>query len=340
MDWIKAYQEKISYLKSKEFLATLANKESYLLTDDNLKDLYQKEFFAELNFYSIEAGEQSKTLSQVAIILERLLALNYSKDVIIIGFGGGIVCDIAGFVSAIYKRGCKVVLMPTSLLAMVDACIGGKNGVNSDNYKNQFGTIKQAESINVDLSLLKTLPQDQVDNGMAEVIKHGLISSKDYYQKAISVNLNKGNIENDERVLALIKESISIKLSFVNGDENDQGQRMFLNFGHTLGHTLEKIHNIPHGKAVIWGMIQALKISDKLALISKGQFRDLKAELMKLNTVTPEMIKWDDISQALVSDKKRRGDKITFILLAGLEKPLIKEVDLALVEQVVMSHDE
>lgn len=339
MDWSAEYQTRMSYHKSKEFLAPLKSDDCFLITDKNLKSSYEEEVLANLNYFCIEPGEQSKTLNQVNAILERLLVLNYSRDAIIIGFGGGVVCDLAGFVSAIYKRGCRLVLLPSSLIAMVDASIGGKNGVNSLNYKNQFGTIKQADYINIDFALLESLPVSEIENGMGEVVKHGLISSPAYYQKVKAYNI--GSDDNFKTQLAeIIKESVAIKLSFVNGDENDREQRRFLNFGHTLGHVIEKSHHIPHGKAVIWGMMIAMKISYKLNLISEGLFRELSADLDKLNIVTNNMINWSEIANGLLSDKKRVGEKITFILLEGLGKPVIRDLELDLIKYVMLDADE
>lgn len=342
MKWIEEYKKRISYLESDKFLDQLEKSEYFIITDKNLEKHYQDSLFPEANYYSIEAGEESKRLSTVEEILEKLLKLNYSHNLIIVGFGGGVVGDIAGFISAIYKRGCCLALMPTSLIAMVDASLGGKNGVNSLNFKNQFGTIKQPDFINYDFKLLSTLPYDEFTNGFPEIIKHGLIHSNDYYNKAKTLSIHNINLldTNFTQVIELIIESMNIKLSYVCGDENDKGQRRFLNFGHTLGHVVEKEYGIPHGKAVLWGMIQAIKLSYKLGLIPELLSRTLIAELEKLNIVKYDMIKWQDISQALLNDKKRESEKITFILLEGIGKPLVKDIDLEIIEEVVKAKDE
>lgn len=338
MNCIEDYHKRISYQASSNFLKGLQKSEYFIITDKNLEKYYHKSLFSTASYYSIEAGEESKTLSQVNYILERLLEANYSRNLIIIGFGGGVVCDIAGFISAVYKRGCRVALMPSSLIAMVDASIGGKNGVNSQNYKNQFGTIKQPNYINLDFELLNTLPQSEMANGIPEIIKHGLIFSQDYYDKVKSVSFTNIDSANTE-LIDLIKESVNIKLSFVIGDEGDKGQRRFLNFGHTLGHVIEKLDNIPHGKAVLWGMIQAIKISYKLNLIAETLANSLMTDLAKLNIINSNKLKWEDIAKALLNDKKREGDGITFILLTGVGKPVIKEVSLEIIKQVVMADD-
>jgi 3-dehydroquinate synthase len=333
MSWIEDYQKKITYQASNKFLANLQEQECFIITDKNLENIYQKDLFPTNKYFSINPGELSKTFQKVNEILEVLLELHYSRNVLIIGFGGGVVCDIAGFVSAIYKRGCRLALMPTSLIAMVDASIGGKNGVNSRGYKNQFGTIKQADYINVDFALLKSLNNSEFANGLPEILKHGLLFSNEYYQKVTSF-CQQSKDEQTRLLPNIIKESIAIKLSFVSGDESDKQQRMCLNFGHTLGHVIEKQYSIPHGQAVLWGMIQAIKLSCKLEYLSESQAKCILADLTKYNTVDENMIKWKDISQALEQDKKREGKDITFILLKGVGRPLIHNIDLETIKEI------
>lgn len=338
MTWLEDYQQRISYQNTKDFLQDYKDSNTFLITDKNLLNFYHKEI-TKFNYYSILPGEESKTLEQINIILERLLQLKYSRDVTIIAFGGGIVCDMAGFISAIFKRGCKLALIPTSLIAMVDASIGGKNGVNSQDYKNQFGTIKQADKINIDSTLLASLPQAEVANGMAEVIKHGLLASESYYKKAISFSKIELSDNNKYAFEDLIKESIAIKLSFVAGDEGDKGQRRYLNFGHTLGHAIEKIYQIPHGRAVLWGMLKACQLSYKLGFLPKDLFVKIESDLLKLNTFDTSIINWEKISQALLSDKKREGQGITFILLQDFAKPVIVNLDLDTLKNLLREND-
>lgn len=336
MNLLAEYQKRVSYLANADFLKDLEKSECFIITDSNLEKLYQKALFPNTNYYSIRPGEQAKTLNQVNEILEKLLEYNYTRNLIILGLGGGVVCDLAGFISAIYKRGCRVALMPTSLIAMVDAAIGGKNGVNSVNFKNQFGTIKQPDFLNLDFTFLKTLPEREMNNGIPELLKHGLIFSEEFFNK---VKTFKFKDANNIQLAELIKESIKIKLTFVSGDENDKGQRRFLNFGHTLGHVIEKLNNVPHGYAVLWGMLQAVKLSYALQLISQELVIALKADLDRFNCVSKGSLSWSEISKALLNDKKREGQKITFVLLAGVGKALIKELDLETIKEVVMSDE-
>ncbi len=339
MTWLDDYLRKVSYLKSNVFLSPYENQEIFIITDDNLESLYHAEI-ANFAYYSIKAGEESKCLQEVNLILERLLQDNFSRNVSIIAFGGGIVCDIAGFVSAIYKRGCKLLLMPTSLIAMVDASIGGKNGVNSRDYKNQFGTVKQADRINIDIDLLKTLPLAELKNGMAEVIKHGLLASQSYYEEALKF-LDSIRVEtiSNAGLDSLIRESIAIKLAFVAGDESDKGQRRFLNFGHTLGHAIEKLYHFPHGQAVVWGMLQAVKISYQTGLMSKSIYQRIKSDLERINTFDDSVIDWDKIQEALLSDKKRQGVGLVFILLEDFAKPLVREIDFSIIKQTLFEEN-
>ncbi len=339
MTWIDDYKRKISYENTDSFLEQYVGGESFIITDDNLKSLYSKEI-SQINHYSISPGEESKSLEQVNLILEHLLKENYSRNLTLIAFGGGIVCDITGFISAIYKRGCKLILMPSSVIAMVDAAIGGKNGVNSKYFKNQFGTIKQADRINVDCKLLNTLPKVEFKNGLAEVIKHGILASEEYYRKAIYLANNLPNELGNSFMADLIKESIAIKLSFVSGDEGDEGKRRILNFGHTLGHVVEKLYHLPHGKAVLWGMMKAVVLSYKLDLISKDLYNRIYSDLENLNTFDPDNLDWDTVLKALLSDKKRQAQVFNFILIEGFAKPIIKQVDLNTVKVLIVNNNE
>ncbi|MFA7057676.1 MAG: 3-dehydroquinate synthase family protein [Candidatus Cloacimonadales bacterium] len=338
MSWIEEYQKRISIDKSSSFISKLAQAECFIITDNNLEKLYHDEILQKHKYYSIEPGEASKTLSQANKILERMLKLNLTRNVIVVGFGGGVVCDLTGFVSAIYKRGCPLFLMPTSLLAMVDAAIGGKNGVNSKNYKNQFGTIRHPNWINIDQELLESLPAPEYLNGAAEMIKHGLIYSLEYHAKVkapYTYVLDHQSREMQE----LIKESIAIKLHFVSDDEGDRGKRRYLNFGHTLGHVIEKQLNIPHGVAVIWGMIQAIRLSYHSELISSETFTRLRDELRLAIFLKQFEIEWKDIAKALLNDKKREGEGITFILLTKVGSPVVKELSLEFIKNAIMGED-
>lgn len=338
MNLIEEYQKRISIEKSSSFISKLDQAECFIITDNNLEKLYHDEILQKHKYYSIVPGEASKTLSQANKILERMLKLNLTRNVIVVGFGGGVVCDLAGFVSAIYKRGCPLFLMPTSLLAMVDAAIGGKNGVNSRNFKNQFGTIRHPNWINIDTELFESLPGPEFLNGAAEMIKHGLIYSSEYYAKVEFHHqyiLDHQSTEMQE----LINESIAIKLHFVEDDEGDRDKRRCLNFGHTLGHVAEKILGIPHGLAVIWGMIQALKLSYHSGLISSEKCIRITNGLKLAIFLKQVKLEWKDIAKALLNDKKREGEGITFILLAGVGNPVVKELSLEFIKKVIMGED-
>lgn len=340
MQWTEDYQKRISYEQSGKFLTNLVSSEYFIITDKNLEQHYQEKLLQNLHYYSIEPGEASKTLIQANQIIERMLELNLTRNVTIIGFGGGVVCDLAGFTSAIYKRGCKLALLPTSLLAMVDAAIGGKNGVNSVNYKNQSGTIKQPDWINLDSELLKTLPQVELRNGSAEIIKHGLIYSSEYYKRVKLPERYLANYQSGE-FLKIIQDSIAIKLHFVADDEADKGKRRYLNFGHTLGHVVEKLWNLPHGDAVVWGMVQALKLSYSSGLLPLKQYEELATDLESLNVVKQLGLKleWHKLANSLLSDKKRDGEGITFILLQEVGSPVVKELSLEFIRQVIIDED-
>lgn len=337
MQWIEEYKKKISYKSSDDFLENFIGKECFIITDNNIATYYPK-IISHYRHYIMQAGEETKDLKEVNLILETLLTHNYTRNVMIIAFGGGIVCDIAGFVSAIYKRGVSLTLLPTSLIAMVDAAIGGKNGVNSNKFKNQFGTIKHADYINIDVSLLATLPKEEFTNGMAEVVKHGLLSTSNYYQKAIAYSHKKFSSELIISLEDIIRESIAIKLSYVVDDENDKGRRRFLNFGHTLGHAIEKKYQIAHGNAVLWGMLKALELSQEMKLLSDDLYRKISNDLKALNIVDERKLIWNDIEEALLKDKKRLGEKLPFILLEDIGKPVIHEISIDVVRETLKGY--
>ncbi|OQY36623.1 MAG: hypothetical protein B6226_06275, partial [Candidatus Cloacimonetes bacterium 4572_65] len=294
--WIDNYKERISYNATAKVLAHYGRTECMIITDENLNSLYGKSLFNDQNLYVIPSGEKNKTFNQVNAILEYMLTLHLPRNITVIGFGGGVVCDIAGFVSAIYKRGVPLHLLPTSLLAMVDAAVGGKNGVNSKELKNQFGSIKQPSFINYDIKLLKTLPNDEFYNGIGEMLKHGLIYSQDYFDRCVEFFKKKTFEKLDYTILEeLVKESIDIKLHFVEEDEADMGKRRVLNFGHTLGHIIERRGNHGHGVSVIWGMIKAINYSLGLSLITPKKSEYLLKSLNIFNIIEGAQLSWFEV---------------------------------------------
>ncbi len=304
----------------------IERRNTFIITDKNLDSLYRARF-PECPVYIIEPGEKSKNLNVVADICRWLLENGADRKSFITGIGGGVVCDLAGFVASIYMRGIKFGFVATSLLAQVDAGIGGKNGVNLDGYKNIIGTFTQPEFVICDVDLLISLPDNEYVNGMAEVIKHSLI--KDYDQ---FVHLEKSSIQilakERNEMEFLVNRSARIKSEIVEMDELEQGERRKLNLGHTLGHAVEKVTGMPHGESVSVGLAFAAKLSVEKGLL-KEQERTRILNLLQAYDL-PVEINADPgaVFDALIMDKKKEAGSVHFILMKGIGDVIVEQIDI------------
>jgi 3-dehydroquinate synthase len=295
-----------------------------VITDANVLNLYRNEFppFPAL---SIGSGEAVKSLDTVRDLYGALVDLEADRSVFILGIGGGIVCDVTGFVAATYMRGLRFGFIPTTLLAQVDASVGGKNGVNLQGYKNLVGTISQPEFVLCDLEFLKTLPEAEVVNGMAEIVKHALIADAGMFAfleentaKALSI---------DPRVIErLVGDSVAIKSDIVHRDERETGDRRELNFGHTFGHALEKASGLSHGEAVSVGMALASAISVRRGRLSAADYDRILGLLGRLRLPCSAIVDPGRMVDALRRDKKREATEIHFILLDDIGKAAVEEI--------------
>ena len=252
----------------------------------------------------------------------------------VIGIGGGIVCDIAGFVASTYLRGVRFGFVSSTLLSQVDASVGGKNGVNFEGYKNIIGVFNQPQFVICDLNLLNTLPKKEVLCGLAEVVKHAAIGDmdlftylEDHYQKALA--LDTGVIER------LVYDSVVIKSAIVNRDENEKGERRKLNFGHTFGHAVEKTTGVPHGEAVSVGMVMASVLSVKKGHLMAKDAERIKKLLQRLKLPTRLEADRKTVFDALRKDKKRKGDQIYFVLLNDIGNPFVDQISIEELEAMV-----
>jgi 3-dehydroquinate synthase len=304
-----------------------------IITDENVNQLYGERFPGD-DVIIIDTGEGSKTLNTIETIYKKFLDFELDRSACVVAIGGGLVCDVAGFAASTYLRGIEFGFVPTTLLAQVDASVGGKNGVNFQGYKNIIGTFNQPEFVLADFSLLKTLEKQSLGCGFAEAIKHGTIADTSLFafmeEHADDIkNLESTSIER------IVNDSIVIKSAIVNKDEKEKGERRKLNFGHTFGHAIEKTLGLPHGEAVSIGMVVAANLSQKL-----GGLADSKAErLIKLLARFDLPIKIDadrqDIKDAIRKDKKRYGNSIKFVLISDIGKSFIQDVTLKELEAVV-----
>lgn len=304
-----------------------------IITDTNVKHFYQK-VFPPHDIITIGTGESVKTLDTARFIYEKLLALKADRSTFIIGIGGGIVCDIAGFVASTYLRGIMFGFVSTTLLAQVDASVGGKNGVNLKGYKNMVGVFNQPRFVLCDPHFLHTLPENELRCGFAEIVKHAAIADKSlfayleaHYPQALSINI--------DVVEKLVYDSVVIKSDIVNRDEKEKGERRKLNFGHTFGHAIEKTIGVPHGEAVSAGMVMAATLSVKRGYLPAKDARRLKHLLQNFGLPTKFQIDKDRFTDALFKDKKRKGDRIHFVLLNGLGSALVEEISVKELEETI-----
>jgi 3-dehydroquinate synthase len=264
-----------------------------------------------------------------------LLAIEADRSVFIVGIGGGIVCDIAGFVASTYLRGVRFGFVSSTLLAQVDASVGGKNGVNFHGYKNMIGNFNQPEFVICDMKLLKTLPKREVLCGFGEIAKHAFIGDAvmcDYleenYEKALALD--------EEIISRLVYDSVVIKSTIVNRDEREKGERKKLNFGHTFGHAIEKTTDVLlHGEAISVGMVVASHLSANKGLLSKQDVQRIETLLDKLELpITLDMDRKKMID-AIRRDKKRQGEKIDFVLLDGIGNAVLEKISIKELESIV-----
>lgn len=295
-----------------------------IITDVNVGKLYPPDSMAS-DVITIGTGEKIKTLDTVGDIYAHLVSSGADRSAFIVGIGGGIVCDISGFVASTFLRGVRFGFVATTLLAQVDASVGGKNGVNFEGYKNMIGLFQQPEFVICDPELLKTLPQKEISCGLAEIVKHAAIADADLFEYL--ERHAEGILALDRQVIEkLVRVSVRIKSSIVSRDETEKGERRLLNFGHTFGHGIEKVTAAAHGEAVSMGMVMASALSVKKGLLSAEEDQRLRGVLKNLKLPTRFKAQPPKILDAIAKDKKRAGDHIHFVLLNGIGKAVVEPI--------------
>ena len=269
----------------------------------------------------VHATEEEKTLATVERLTAELLTLQADRSTMLVGVGGGITTDITGFLAAVYKRGVPFGFVPTTLLAQVDAAIGGKNGVNFDRYKNMLGTFREPAFVYIDTDFLKTLPPRALRCGAAEMLKTFLLADARAYEQAVVLFSG----PHPEQVPdALVRRAGEIKLSLVEQDPEDHGIRQLLNLGHTFGHAIEKLSSeYAHGEAVAIGIAMAARLACEKELLAAETAdricRDLAACRLPVEPPVPEA----DLRKAILQDKKRTGDTLRFVLPTAIGKAIL-----------------
>jgi 3-dehydroquinate synthase len=274
-----------------------------------------EEFNSLKNTIYISGGDICKSLDSYQSILSKLKEIEVDRKSILIAVGGGSISDLVGFVAATYLRGIDFAIVPTTILSIIDASIGGKNGINFLNTKNQIGTIYQPRFIINYLPFLDSLPIEEISDGFAEIIKYGLISNRDFYNYLSEHAIDDFN-SNPEFRNKLIETCIKQKSIIVEEDTFEKDKRRILNFGHTVGHCIESLYGLSHGKSVAIGMLFAVKLSEKINNSSTQVYIDLQILYKKYNLPTQvENFDIDKIYSKLISDKKKEADFIHFVLL-------------------------
>ena len=306
----------------------LSGKRCAIISDNNVARLFAKdveETLASAGFepmlVTIPAGEKSKTLAQAGAICDRMIAAGLDRKSFVIGLGGGVIGDISGFVAAIYHRGIPHVQIPTTLLAMVDSSIGGKTGVNTRDGKNLIGAIHHPSLVIDDIDVLKTLPRREFNQGFAEIIKHAIIADANMFRMLKVARAFWPAADGETHALqSLIKRNIEIKSKIVAKDERDRtGERALLNFGHTVGHAIERAgeyRKFLHGEALSLGIVAACAISTNKAGLSADQ-RDAIVDLLekfKLPIKLPKNFPRQKVFDALKFDKKFEAGKVRFVV--------------------------
>lgn len=306
----------------KEIQKVYKNKTLYIITDERVATNYLDTVCESLKMYNvktiiIEGYEKSKSLEVYASICEKLINLGATRKEMLVALGGGVIGDLVGFVASTLYRGMPFIQVPTSLLAQVDSSIGGKTGIDFMGHKNILGAFNQPELVLIDPEVLATLPERELKNGYAEMIKHALIASSELFDLLLESKLNVTE--------EIIYHNLMIKRSFVLNDEFDNGERMKLNFGHTFGHIIELEENLLHGEAVIDGMLCAIDYAIDLNLLDTN----IKSKVLNLYNELELEYKERSYSDYLIKtkyDKKNIAKTINFILIDKIGNAIIHPV--------------
>jgi len=313
-------------------LAKLVDKKNaVVITDENIAAAHA----AKLKGWKIivlKAGEEYKVQATVDSIIQQLIQLEADRKTTLVGIGGGVVTDITGYVASVYMRGISFGFVPSSVLAMVDASIGGKNGIDAGVYKNMVGVIRQPNFLLYDVSLLKSLPDAEWQNGFAEIIKHACI--KDAAMFRLLENNDLAVFQKNRRLMAdLVARNARIKIKVVQQDEFEKAERRLLNYGHTLGHALENQYQLSHGHAVSIGMAYAAEISRQLT--GFAQTERLVNLIHRYGLPAFTDFDKEKVFTVLKMDKKRERKDVNYILLEKIGRGVVKSIPLKQLESII-----
>lgn len=324
----RGFEELLEELNSLE----LTNKKACIITDTNVGPIYAtalKEILEknqeQVHIFTIPAGEENKTLDTVKTIYTYLIEQKFNRKDFLVALGGGVVGDITGYCAATYLRGIDFIQIPTTLLAQSDSSIGGKTGVDFDGYKNMIGAFKMPRLVYMNFETLSTLDERQFANGFAEIMKHGLIKDAEFYMWLIE-NMYEIAERDMDTISQMVQKSCYIKKMVVEKDPLETGERALLNYGHTLGHAIEKASGFTllHGECVALGCILAAYISYKMNYLSMDEYYEIRDMFVPFNLpISTERLDIDKVIANTKSDKKSEGNTIKFVLLKKIGKAFI-----------------
>jgi 3-dehydroquinate synthase len=319
-----------------------------LIVSARIMDLYNNEIrktfsqYSNFDIFRMRDGENNKNFKNAEKFLEKLLKKGYTRKSAVIGIGGGVVGDFAGFIASVYMRGIPVLHIPTTLLAMVDSCIGGKTAVNLSLGKNIVGAFHQPEMVISDISFMQTLPEKELRNGLSEVLKDALIGEEKLLDILYKNDLK--SIRESDTIQKVVYLSALFKSRIVEEDEDEKGLRAILNFGHTAGHAIESMSGykyFPHGVAVAIGLKIETEISRRIGWLNDGDARAVNELISRYNLIyKTKKLNADKIIEHMKYDKKNFGNKLRFVLLKGFNNPVYnQEVEPSLLKDAVKNID-
>ncbi len=317
-----------------DFLENI-NGEILLLVDENVDNIYSN-FWKKYKKIIVPSGESSKSFDFVPEVINKLLALNAHRNTILVGIGGGVTTDITGFVASVYKRGLDFIYLPTTLLSMCDAALGGKNGINAHGVKNCVGTINQPQKVAIFPDFLHSLSKFEFQNGLGEVIKHALLDGTEHVDFLINNAEKIKNLDTDT-VNLLIDKSIDVKMKIVQNDVHENGERRLLNFGHTIGHAIETTSYLSHGECVAVGIYLDTKMSLKQGFCQTHTF-DITTKLLDIFDFNYTIdLDFETLEEKILNDKKKYNEDIFYVFpfdIGDCRSVKIKYFDL--IEQLKM----
>jgi len=306
-------------------------KKTIVLTDRNVFESHQEKFIG-WELIVIEPGEEHKIQSTVDEVIKLMIEMEVDRSTTLVGVGGGVITDLAGYIASIFMRGISFGFVPTTLLGMVDASVGGKNGIDVGVYKNMVGVIRQPKFLFYDYSFLSTLPEKVWSDGFAEIIKHACIKDAVAFKQLEKEDID--SIRNQSNVLgALIQRNVLLKTQVVQNDEFEKGERKLLNFGHTLGHAIETQYALTHGQAVAIGMSYALKLSEQITGFQDSE--KVRAVIKQYRLPIKGDFDVKKVLDILKMDKKRVDKNMNFILLEKIGKGVIQSIPMVQLTKMV-----